>query len=67
VQARSSGIAAAQTVVALARMLASAGFGVLWLLLGPTVAMTTVAALLVLAVLAAATRIPRLDGAAVTT
>jgi MFS family permease len=66
VQARSSGIAAAQTVVALARMLASAGFGVLWLLLGPTVAMTTVAALLVLAVLAAATRIPRLDGAAVT-
>ncbi len=67
VQARSSGIAAAQTVVALARMLASAGFGVLWLLLGPTVAMATVAALLVLAVLAAATRIPRLDGAAVTT
>ena len=37
VQARSSGIAAAQTVVALARMLASAGFGLLWLLLGPTV------------------------------
>ena len=53
----SSGIAAAQTVVALARMLASAGFGLLWLLLGPTVAMATVAALLVLAVLAAATRI----------
>ncbi|MBD3923131.1 MFS transporter [Nocardioides cavernae] len=67
VQARSSGIAAAQTVVALARMLASAGFGVLWLLLGPTAAMATVAALLALAVLAAATRIPRLDGAAVTT
>lgn len=66
VQARSSGIAAAQTVVALARMLASAGFGVLWLLLGPTVAMATVAALLALAVLAAATRITRLDGAAVT-
>ncbi|WP_457187347.1 MFS transporter [Nocardioides sp. P5_E3] len=67
VQARSSGIAAAQTVVALARMLASAGFGLLWLLLGPTVAMATVAALLALAVLAAAARIPRLDGAAVTT
>lgn len=67
VQARSSGIAAAQTVVALARMLASAGFGVLWLLLGPTAAMVTVAALLALAVLAAATRITRLDGAAVTT
>lgn len=66
VQARSSGIAAAQTVVALARMLASAGFGVLWLLLGPTAAMATVAALLALAVLAAATRIRRLDGAAVT-
>jgi MFS family permease len=66
VQARSSGIAAAQTVVALARMLASAGFGVLWLLLGPTVAMATVATLLVLAVLAAGTRITRLDGAAVT-
>lgn len=66
VQARSSGIAAAQTVVALARMLASAGFGVLWLVLGPTAAMATVAALLVLAVLVAATRIPRLDGAAVT-
>jgi len=48
-------------------MVASAGFGLLWLLLGPTVAMATVAALLVLAVLAAATRIPRLDGAAVTT
>ncbi|MFC7724012.1 MFS transporter [Nocardioides sp. GCM10028917] len=67
VQARSSGIAAAQTVVALARMLASAGFGVLWLLLGPTVAMASVAALLALAVLAAATRITRLDGAAATT
>jgi hypothetical protein len=66
VQARSSGIAAAQTVVALARMLASAGFGVLWLLLGPTAAMATVAALLALAVVAAATRITRLDGAAVT-
>jgi MFS family permease len=66
VQARSSGIAAAQTVVALARMLASAGFGVLWLLLGPTMAMATVAALLVVAVLVAATRIARLDGAAAT-
>jgi MFS family permease len=66
VQARSSGIAAAQTVVALARMLASAGFGVLWLLLGPTVATVTVAGLLALAVLAAATRITRLDGASVT-
>ncbi len=66
VQARTSGIAAAQTVVALARMLASAGFGVLWLLLGPAVAMMSVAAVLVVAILAAATRVARLDGAAVT-
>ncbi len=66
VQARASGIAAAQTVVALARMLASAGFGVMWLLLGPAVAMMTVAVLLTVAILAAATRIGRLDRAVVT-
>lgn len=66
VQARTSGIAAAQTVVALARMLASAGFGVLWLLLGPAAAMMTVAALLVVAILGAATRVGRLDGAVLT-
>jgi len=66
VQARSSGIAAAQTVVALARMLASAGFGLLWLLLGPATAMVSVAALLVLAILLAATRVGRLDGAVAT-
>ncbi|MCK9826113.1 MFS transporter [Nocardioides cavernae] len=66
VQARSSGIAAAQTVVALARMLASAGFGLLWLLLGPATAMVSVAALLVLAILLAATRVGRLDGAVTT-
>lgn len=66
VQARSSGIAAAQTVVALARMLASAGFGLLWLLLGPAPAMVSVAALLVLAILVAATRVGRLDGAVTT-
>jgi MFS family permease len=66
VQARSSGIAAAQTVVALARMLASAGFGLLWLLLGPATAMVSVAALLALAILVAATRVGRLD-ASVTT
>lgn len=65
-QARTSGIAAAQTVVALARMLASAGFGLLWLLLGPAAAMMTAAAVLVVAILAAATRIGRLDGALVT-
>ncbi len=66
VQARSSGIAAAQTVVALARMIASAGFGLLWLLLGPATAMVSVAALLVLAILVAATRVGRLDGAVAT-
>jgi hypothetical protein len=66
VQARTSGIAAAQTVVALARMLASAGFGLMWLLLGPAVAMTTVAGVLVVAIVVAATRIARLDGAEVT-
>lgn len=66
VQARTSGIAAAQTVVAVARMLASAGFGLLWFLLGPAAAMMTVAALLLAAILAAATRIARLDGAEVT-
>ncbi|MCY7402932.1 MAG: MFS transporter [Nocardioides sp.] len=66
VQARTSGIAAAQTVVALARLCASAGFGVLWLLLGPAGAMMTVAALLALAILAAATRVGRLDGAVAT-
>ena len=36
----------AQTVVALSRMLAAAGFGVLWFLLGPVTAMIWVAALL---------------------
>lgn len=66
VQARTSGIAAAQTVVAVARMLASTGFGLLWFLVGPEGAMTIVAAMLVVAVLAAATRVRRLDGAEVT-
>ncbi|NPD03658.1 MFS transporter [Nocardioides sp. zg-1308] len=66
VQARTSGIAAAQTVVAVARMLASAGFGLLWWLLGPAVAMAAVAAVLAVAVLVAATRVRSLDGARVT-
>lgn len=66
VQARASGIAAAQTVVAVARMLASAGFGLLWFLLGPAAAMAGVAALLTVVVLLAATRVARLDGAEVT-
>lgn len=66
VQARTSGIAAAQTVVALARMLASAGFGLLWLLLGPATAMMVVASLLAMAILAAASQVRRLDAAVVT-
>lgn len=61
VQARSSGIAAAQTVVALARMSASFGFGVLWLLVGPATAMLAVAVALVVAVLLAFGRVDRLD------
>ncbi|PKH37431.1 Sugar phosphate permease [Nocardioides alpinus] len=66
VQARTSGIAAAQTVVALARMLASAGFGLMWLLLGPATAMIVVAGLLAVAILAAASRVRLLDTAEVT-
>lgn len=66
VQARASGIAAAQTVVALARMVASFGFGFLWYTVGPGAAMTLVAALLVGAVAVAATRITRLDAAVAT-
>ncbi|WP_213816481.1 MFS transporter [Glaciihabitans sp. dw_435] len=42
-EATGSGIAAAQTVVALARFAASTGFGVLWFTLGRTGAITTVA------------------------
>ena len=63
VQARTSGIAAAQTVVALARMLASFGFGFLWFVAGPTNAMLVAATLLVVAVLGATTRVRRLDEA----
>lgn len=67
VQARTSGIAAAQTVVALTRMLASAGFGLMWLLFGPSTAMIVVAGLLAVAILASASRVRLLDSAAVTT
>lgn len=47
---RASGIAAAQTAVAVARLVAAAGFGVLWLVVGPTAAMLGVAVALVLVV-----------------
>jgi MFS family permease len=46
--ARASGIAAAQTVVALGRLIASAVFGLLWFAVGPTLALTYVAIGLVL-------------------
>ncbi|NQX27489.1 MFS transporter [Microbacteriaceae bacterium VKM Ac-2854] len=51
---RSSGIAAAQTVVAVARLLASVGFGVLWYAWGREAAMITVAAALVVGLVTAA-------------
>ncbi|MDR6506663.1 MFS transporter [Arthrobacter oryzae] len=45
-----TGIGAAQTVVALSRMAASAGFGVLWFALGPSTAMFVVGGCLAVAV-----------------
>ena len=45
-----TGIGAAQTVVALSRMAASAGFGVLWFALGPSTAMLVVGGCLAVAV-----------------
>ncbi len=53
-EARGSGIAAAQTVVALARFGASLGFGALWATTGQSQALLTVACLLVVALPAAA-------------
>ncbi|WCI08773.1 MFS transporter [Arthrobacter sp. OVS8] len=47
-----TGLGAAQTVVALSRMTASVGFGVLWFALGPAVAMLVVGALLAAGVVA---------------
>jgi MFS family permease len=52
--ARGSGIAAAQTVVALARFVSSLAFGTLWVALGRTPALLVVAGLLTAAVPAAA-------------
>ena len=47
-----TGLGAAQTVVALSRMAASVGFGVLWFALGPAVAMLVVGTLLAAGVVA---------------
>lgn len=58
---RASGIASAQTVVALARMASSAGFGVLWFLFGPQVALMLVAGALLVALPFALSAVRRLD------
>jgi MFS family permease len=47
---RASGIAVAQTVVAVGRLVASGAFGLLWFAVGPSLALTIVAAVLVLLV-----------------
>lgn len=47
---RASGIATAQTAVAVARLLAASGFGLLWYAIGPRVAMLAVAAVLLAAI-----------------
>jgi MFS family permease len=49
-EARASGIAGAQTVVAIARLISSGAFGILWFAIGPASALTLIAALLILAV-----------------
>jgi hypothetical protein len=47
-----TGLGAAQTMVALSRMIASVGFGVLWFALGPAVAMVAVGCCLAAGVVA---------------
>ena len=47
---RASGIATAQTVTALARLVSSLSFGVLWYAVGPQSALVLVALLLALAI-----------------
>jgi predicted MFS family arabinose efflux permease len=60
-EVRASGIAAAQTVVAISRMVSSAGFGLLWFAMGPGAALLAVAVLLAGAVVVAAVRLVPLD------
>jgi MFS family permease len=60
VEVRASGIAAAQTVVAVGRLVASAAFGVLWVVLGPAHALLTVAAVLALVIPVAYVALSRL-------
>jgi len=59
--ARGSGIAAAQTVVALARFASSVGFGSLWLVAGPQAAVVVMAALLAVALPVAARLVRDVD------
>jgi len=61
---RASGIASAQTVVAVARMFSSAGFGLLWFVLGPQAALVVVGTGLVAVLPAALVVARRLDLAA---
>ena len=58
---RASGIAAAQTVVALGRLAAATGFGVLWFALGPQQALVVVAVALALVLVVVVPRMQRLD------
>ncbi|HMO11228.1 MAG TPA: MFS transporter, partial [Actinotalea sp.] len=61
---RAAAIGTAQTVVAVARMAASTGFGVMWYTMGRESAMLTVTVLLAVAVPAAYALVRGLDGAA---
>jgi len=58
---RASGIAAAQSTVAVARMVSSAGFGILWFALGPAAALVVVATVLGAVLPAAYLTLRRLD------
>lgn len=60
-EVRASGIASAQTVVAVARLLSSVGFGLLWFATGPRTAMLVVCGLLVSAVPVAFAALVHLD------
>jgi len=63
---RASGIASAQTVVALARMASSAGFGLLWFWVGPGTALLVVAGTLAVVVVPALVVLAPLDRAGAT-
>jgi len=62
-RSRARGIAAAQTVVAVSRMAASAGFGVLWFWIGPGSALLLAAAVLAAVLVPSLLAVRRLDTA----